>query len=418
MNDVFFWLAHRDLTNKTVYRFARGSSGRNGTEQTVASITTAPVDVTWREVSEIPFEPMISTFDAGDIYPIWIWAHTEALAYSDEAFSLKDDPIIFNGSFRIGIGGTPTPGGGSGGGGSGGGGTGGGGGGGNPSPTPADTRIVFVGDEGCENETEEVIALINALDPDYLISVGDHAYESPNCWIDLFQDLRDRLGDKFQGAYGNHEYEENGGIGPYKTFFSHTKTYFTTTFQNIRFFFFDTNIDNDDSSTQFDTMMGDIESAAGSSAIDWKIVVMHHPWWVDGSRNEADEFEQIETYHQVFNDNGIDLVVVGHNHNFQRTHQLGFNSDDPLQDPDILHNTSPYTGGAGQGLIHVVTGAGGHDTGTGLYQLPSQPAFQAYQSRLYNGVWVIDVSNSGETLTCYFMNTDQVKFDEFVINRP
>lgn len=419
---MFFWLSHRDLNHKTVFKFARGSSGRNGVEQTIANITSAPTGVTWREMSDIPFEPMISTFDAGDVYPIWVWRHVEATTTDNEAWIVKDDPCMFNGAFKIVSGGTGSPGQGPGtdpDGGTGGGGPG------EPPPAVVDYRLVFVGDEGCENATEDVIALIQSLDPHGVISVGDHAYESPQCWTTLFQAIKDDISDTsknlsfFTGAYGNHEYEESGGIGPYKTFFNHTLTYFQLRTENMGITFMDTNIDISSGSTQYNASVtnstSSVKAVHDASSLDWNLVVMHHPWFVDGSRNEANEFNQIQELHQVFNDNDVDLVITGHNHNWQRTNQLTYNAGDPLHAPTVVDSSSPYTSGAG--LIHVVTGTGGHDTSTGLYQLPTQPSFQAYQTRLYNGVWIIDASNNGQTLTCYFMNTDSQIFDSFVYNK-
>ena len=182
----------------------------------------------------------------------------------------------------------------------------------------------------------------------------------------------------------------------------------------------DTNIDISSGSTQYNASVTSsttsVKAVHNTSSLDWNIVVMHHPWFVDGSRNEANEFEQIEELHDVFVDNGVHMVITGHNHNWQRTHQIAFNAGDPLHAPTVIDSSSPYSASAA-GLIHVVTGTGGHDTSTGLYQLPSQPSFQAYQTRLYNGVWVIDASNNGQTLTCYFMNVDAQIFDSFVINQ-
>lgn len=343
MNNVFFWLSHRDLTHKTVFKFGRGSSGRNGVEQTIPNINTAPSGITWREMSDIEFEPMISTFDAGDVYPVWVWRHVEATITSDEAWIVKDDPCVFNGAFRIASGGTGSPGEGPG---TDPGGGGGGGGGGTPPPSVVDYRIVFFGDEGCENATEDVIALVQSLDPHGVVSVGDHAYESPDCWINLFQAIKDDITDTaknlsfFIDAKGNHEYEESGGIGPYKTFFGQTLTYYQLRTENIGITVMDTNIDISSGSTQYNASVTNsttsVKAVHDTSSLDWNVVVMHHPWFVDGSRNEANEFEQIEELHQVFNDNDVDLVIVGHNHNWQRTHQLTYNAGDPLHAPTVV----------------------------------------------------------------------------------
>ena len=404
LDNFFFWLAATQTYNKTEIKFARGSAGRNGTEQTIPNINQSPVDVTWRTLTTIPSTPMITNFNAGDIYPIWIWWHIDPVTSSDDKWVVAEDLASFN--FKVSVepsgGGTvgepPIEG-------------GGGGGGGNPQPTVADFKVAFIGDEGCEPETNDVITLIQNNDYDYVWSVGDHAYASASCWTNRFTVLK----PDFNSAYGNHEYSESGGVGPYKTFFGHTLTYFTTKFKNIQFIVMDTNIDIDAGSAQNQKILQWLDEANADGTIDWIIVLNHHPWWVDGSHHPADEFEQIETYHSKFVTKRVDFVISGHNHNAQRTHQLNYNANDPLDSPTITDSTSPYVSGGG--LIHVVVGIGGHDSGSGLYDLPTQPSFQAYQSNDYNGLWQIKSTNNGQTLTCSFLDVDDNEYDVFVINK-
>jgi hypothetical protein len=105
------------------------------------------------------------------------------------------------------------------------------------------------------------------------------------------------------------------------------------------------------------------------------------------------------------------MVCVGHNHNWQRTHQVAYNSGDP-KSPNVVGGSSPYSA-TKRGIIHVVSGTGGHDTGNGLYSLGGQPSFQAYQNRSNNGLFEIIGSNNGQTLTCSFVNLDGSKFGTF-----
>ena len=348
---------------------------------------------------------MITNFNAGDIYPIWIWWHIDPVTdTNDSKWIVDDDPAIFNFKTAIEPSGTGTVG------------EppiddGGGGGGGNPVVTIPNFKIAFIGDEGCETETDDVIQLIQDNNYDYVVSVGDHAYAAASCWTSRFTPLK----AKMNSAYGNHEYEESGGIGPYKTFFGHALTYFTFKFQNIQFIVMDTNIDIDNGSTQYNKIVEWLNAADADGTIDWVIAINHHPWWIDGSQHSADEFDQIETYHQLFINHKVTFVLSGHNHNWQRTHQLGYNASDPIDAPTIVDSSSPYVNGGG--LIHVVTGAGGHDSDSGLYDLPTQPSFQAYQNNTDNGLWEITASNNGQTLTCKFRNTDDETFDTFVINQ-
>jgi len=347
---------------------------------------------------------MVTNFDAGDIYPIWIWWHIDPVANNESGWTIEDDLASFNFKVSIEPSGTGTVGeppisG------------GGGGGGGNPEPTIPNFKIGFIGDEGCEPETNDVIQLIQNQDYDYVWSIGDHAYASASCWTNRFTVLK----PNFNSAYGNHEYSESGGTGPYKTFFGHSLTYFTTKYQNIQFIVMDTNIDIDQGSAQNQKVLEWLNTANADGTVDWIIVLMHHPMWIDGSQHPADEFEQIETYHSTFVTKRVDFVISGHNHTTQRTHQLAYNSSDPIDSPTVIDSTSPYVSGGG--LIHVVCGVGGHDDANHLYDLPSQPSFQAYQANDYNGLWEVLSSNNGQTLTCRFRDVDENIYDEFVITK-
>jgi len=303
------------------------------------------------------------------------------------------------------------PGSGGSGGSSGGGGTGGGT-GGNPPPTPSDYKICAVGDWGCENATDDVISLINREGYQYIVGLGDNAYESASCWTNRMKPWRDA--GKTNMCYGNHEYSESGGINPYKTFFSHTKTYFTYKFQNILFINIDVNIDIDPGGTQHNWVIDQLNAADSDSTIDWRIAVMHQQWFGGSSSHSHNEFNQVQAFMDLFIQHKVAFVLVGHLHNWQRTYQvkrtLGASTS-----PTVTANTSPYTVN-NVGLIHVISGTGGHDSGSSLYGIGTQPAFNAFQSRVYNGVWEMIASNNGKTLTCSFVNTDGDRFDTFVIN--
>ena len=294
-------------------------------------------------------------------------------------------------------------------GGSGSGGGGGGGGGGNPPPINADYRIAIVGDEGCEPATDDVIAMIQDQNYDFVVSVGDHAYEAAGCWTTKFNPLKTIM----TSAYGNHEYSETGGVTPYKTFFGHSLTYFTKKFQNVQFFVCDSNIDCDPGSAQHNFMTSALAASQTDSTVTWRVGIIHHPFFGSASDHPYDEFSQVEAFHTLFQNNGVRFVCTGHNHNWQRTYQVAYNGSNPTS-PTIVDSTSPYSR-ATVGLIHVVTGGGGHDSGGGLYALGSQPGFQAYQSRTENGVWEMVASNNGQTLTCSFRNTSGNVFDTFTM---
>jgi len=291
---------------------------------------------------------------------------------------------------------------------SGGGGTGGGT-GGNPPPTPTNYKIAVAGDWGCENATDDVLDLISTNAYDFVIGVGDNAYGSASCWTSKFTALKNA--GKLVSAYGNHEYD-SPGTGPYKTFFGNNSTYFTKKFQNVLIVIFDTNINCDPGSAQHNAIKSALEASQSDPTIKWRIAVGHHPWFGATSDHDNDEVNQVEAFHQLFTTNKVAFVFVGHNHNWQRSHKVAYNASNALS-PTVVDSTSPFVNDT-SGLIHVLTGTGGHDSGGGLYGLGSQPAFQGFQNRTHNGVYEIIASDNGLTWTCSFVEIGGDKFDTIV----
>jgi len=393
MASLKLWLSSKSFPHDTVLKWAFDPAGN--TAQTISDKYTTPGVSQWHDIETETTAPFYGDLAAGASFPIWLWLHVDA-----NAEARLDDNAIFTTNLSIPQGGT------------GGGGTGGTGGGtgGNPPPTNTDYKIAIAGDWGCETATDQVISLIQSQGYDFVMGVGDNAYESAGCWTTKFNPLK----SKMNSAYGNHEYSESGGVSPYKTFFGHSLTYFSFQFQNVFFIVCDTNINCDPGSAQHQFVTTELNRVLNDSTVTWRIGIMHHPWFGSPSDHAYDEANAVEAFHKLFTDNKVNIVCTGHNHNWQRTHQVSYNSSNPTS-PTVVDSTSPYSRAAA-GLIHVITGTGGHDSGGSLYGLGSQPSFQAYQNRTHNGVWEILASDNAQTFTCQFREIGGDVFDTFTIS--
>ena len=292
-------------------------------------------------------------------------------------------------------------------GGTGGGGTGGGG--GNPPPTTSDWTMAIAGDWGCGSTTNKVRDLCKQYD--FTLGVGDNAYAAASCWTSTFAPLK----PNFNSAYGNHEYSESGGIAPYKTFFAHSKTYFSFDFQNVHILVLDSNashVNGDPGSAQHDFATSDLTAADANPAIDWIFVTWHHPMFGASSDHSYNDGNMVQNYMSLLQSHKTAFVFCGHNHNWQCSKQVSYNAGSPTN-PTVFNGTPPFVNTT-SGLIHVITGTGGHDSGGSLYSLGSQPSFQLYQNRTNNGIFEIVASNSAKTLTCSFVNINGDKFNTFV----
>lgn len=167
--------------------------------------------------------------------------------------------------------------------------------------------------------------LIYQEHPSFIIHVGDLVQYGPNKddWVDeFFKPAKDLL--KFYPLYptiGNHE---NNHDWYYRYFSLPTPEWFYTLKKgNVLFVFADTNKDILVGSSQYKKL----EQILASSSETWKVMVHHHPVYVSeegfygntlfqralhGDPNEIHLKKLYETY-------GVDLVLNGHAHFYERT---------------------------------------------------------------------------------------------------
>ena len=386
-------------SSETTMEWAKGVAGKNGNEPSIANQTTAPVgSFTWRNATTNP-EITIADFAQNDRHGIWFRNTINAGANYQ-----KNDESVFKAKCPIPAGGTgetPTeeP----------------GGSGGNPAPTPTNWKIAVVGDWGCEGNTDDVMDMCENYDK--IISVGDNAYESAGCWKSKVDNHG--LKSKFVGcAYGNHEYSD-GQPSDYMTYFGHSKTYFMKTFQNVGVITIDSNDEEDSDAPSISSQKSQVTTwlnqLNANTAINWIFVTFHHPMFgshSDHSYNEADTVGQL---HSLFTSKKVAFVFCGHNHNWQVTGKVKYNSADKT-DPIVTDEDLNYTNDT-NGFVHVVSGTGGHDGEGSLYALEDNIGDDGnpnqYQNKSHLGIFEIVASNSGKTLTCSFVDRDLRKYNTF-----
>ena len=257
--------------------------------------------------------------------------------------------------------------------------------------------------------------MMKSQDYDLIIGIGDNAYDdsSATTWCNKFATFK----DKMESAFGNHEYEESGGITPYKNFFGYSKTYNSFRFQNCLILILDSNDDKSgvDLDAQKTWAQAELEKYKSDTNVVWRIAVMHHPWFGDGAQHDENEFDQVQKFHKLFTDYDVSFVYSGHNHHWQRSHQCSYNSSNP-KSPNVVDSSSPYSR-IGNGLIHIVSGTGGHDgpDADEFYSNSNDAAFWAYRNKSNNGVHELIASDAGKTLTGRFRNVDNEISDTFTI---
>ena len=107
----------------------------------------------------------------------------------------------------------------------------------------------------------------------------------------------------------------------------------------------------------------ELAMASSSGDIDWIIVTMHQVAMSSAHFNGADLGIR-ESWLPLFDKYGVDLVVAGHEHHFERTFPVrGVLSGSTLLTP-APQSSDPYLMDTSAGTVHMIIGGGGHSTPT------------------------------------------------------
>ncbi len=219
-----------------------------------------------------------------------------------------------------------------------------------PSPV-TESDILATGDFGVGGTTEQELGaamkrFASRHPTDLLLTLGDNDYtESPTAfhqnWVAAFGWLGS-AGVGVAGTLGNHDVRVDGGRYEYDELDMRRARY-RRTVGNVQLFILDSNRVNARQTEWLKTVL------PASTAV-WKIAVFHHPAWTCGEyRSNA---AIVEKWVPLFEQYGVQLVLNGHDHNYQRF-------------------------GPRRGVTYIVHGGGGAH----LYPIQSCPA--SYPTRRF-----------------------------------
>ncbi len=137
---------------------------------------------------------------------------------------------------------------------------------------------------------------------------------------------------------------------------------------------------------QYKFAVNDLEKANNSSSIDWIIVMFHKPFY-SSLTSHIQEYIMREKYQPIFDKYGVDIVLQGHNHIYDRTLPLQFNPHNiskPIVDESI-NTTDKFFNP--EGSIFSVVGLGGRSSHIFL----NQPEYVVKQSNEF-GFLTIEIN--------------------------
>lgn len=175
---------------------------------------------------------------------------------------------------------------------------------------------------------------------------------------------------------------------------------------DLRIIVLDSEVLDEDSNTwqeQLDWLESELEN---SEDYLWKVVAYHRPFVTTAvSKGQINFDRRIEGWSYLFTKYGVDLVVNGHVHYYERTCPV--DSDPPSPWPEIGEEASP-----GEGVTYVISGG----WGAPLYSAGAPKWFDAYGPDSTYHFCLIEIFENG-TLHFQAIDVEGDTFDEFHLQK-
>lgn len=239
--------------------------------------------------------------------------------------------------------------------------------------TPTDTTTVVVGETDANEWFSKLMERIRLRSFEWFNITGNissgTADPSP-----LFNMLGGLFRDKLAVAFGpldalNPQMKNSITSILGNTVPSITQGYYYRKRSNLYEIFMDVTKPFENPSPQYDFIVANLAKARDDEKIDFIVVYCNKAFYATLAAN--DSTQQIDgrlrtTYHKLFEDNGVHVVISGQFHNYQRQKVLSWNESAPdspgeytVGEPDYVISTGQKSFGSGIGCLFIIDGLGG-----------------------------------------------------------
>ncbi len=313
--------------------------------------------------------------------------------------------------------------------------------------TSKPTRVWVIGDSGTADVNAQAVRdayleFTETRNTDVWLMLGDNAYifgtdlEYQAAVFDMYPMLlRNTV---VWPTFGNHDALSASSFdqsGPYYDIFtlprfaeagglaSGTEAYYSFDYGNIHFICLNS-MDIDRSPGE--SMLIWLQNDLNSTNQEWIIAYWHHPPYSDGSHDSNQELELIEMRENalpILEASGVDLVLTGHSHTYERSWMIDgyyftptdigdgtiMDSGDGRLNSDGAYSKPSSDQASNEGTVYSVVGCSGlHDIGAGSLNHPLM-----YISLDTLGSMVLDID--GDQLDARFIDNNGSVLDYFTL---
>ncbi len=264
-------------------------------------------------------------------------------------------------------------------------------------------NVSAAGDWGCNSNSQNTQRKMYNKGPEVVLGLGDYSYSgTANCWFTVIKPIDGRM----HISIGNNDDGSSTLLNQYLSHFHLSRQYYSFNYQNAHFLVLSTEMIT--SSSMYDFAKNDLAKAASNTGIDWIIVYMHKPMYTSPGQHGASTTMR-DKYHPLFDKYGVDLVLYGHNHAYERSYPIKYDTSTPSTPIVTSSNKASYTNPTG--AIYATVGT----AGASLYTYSSKNSYIVTQ---YKGHGFLDITISGSTLSAkFYANSDGSVKDQFTIKK-
>jgi hypothetical protein len=280
----------------------------------------------------------------------------------------------------------------------------------------ADSTFTAAGDWGCTSNTDATVTNMVNKNPVRVFGLGDYSYQSTGS---CFFTKVNSIDEKMDIAIGNHEDDNDEGFSGYMSQFGLSQTYYSYTTDGVHVLVMDTDRNSYASgSAQRTFVQNDLQAASANPAVKWIVVYLHKPMYTSPNEcgssscsNTGSENSNLRNgFHPMFDQYGVDLVLAGHIHNYQRSYQLKYDAGSPSSPTIGSNNANTYT--EGNGAVFTIVGTGG----VNFHALSGKASFTSAQQDDFFGQLEIKTTNT-KLEGKFFRNGNNAILDSFTINK-
>ncbi|HKI10093.1 MAG TPA: metallophosphoesterase [Nitrososphaeraceae archaeon] len=265
-------------------------------------------------------------------------------------------------------------------------------------------NVSAAGDWGCSDNTRKTVSSMISKNPERVLGLGDYSYSSTaDCWLAIV----DPLDEKMRISIGNHDDYSSTLLNQYMSHFDLSRQYYSFNYQNTHFVVLST--EQVSSYSQYVFARVDLATASSNANIDWIIVYMHKPLYTSPGIHPG-ESTMRDRYHPLFDRYGVDIVLYGHNHAYERSYPIEYDSEGNPATPIVTtRETRNYNDPEGQIFATVGT------AGRSIYPYFSKSSYIVTQYEDYGFLDINIVEN--RLVAKFYSNNDGLVKDQFTITK-